>query len=182
MARERGLKAAQREESQDFIPPEYFEQLFSDKPSLPGDFIDMDGHVLGKHRGIEHYTIGQRKGLGISSTAPLYVAEIDVKKNLVVLGRDSDLLCSGLIADDFVWPADYDPCTSFDALVKIRLASRPVEVSVSPYEPKEGESFTGKAYRVMFKEKQRAVAPGQSAVFYKDGVTIGAGVISKALK
>lgn len=179
MAAERGLKAAEREESQDFIPPEYFEQLFSDKPSVPGDFIDLDGHVLGKHRGIEHYTVGQRKGLGISSTAPLYVAAIDSEKNLVVLGRNDDLLCDGLIAEDMVWPADYDPRASFEAMVKIRLASRPVKARI---EPCTGDGIMKEpCYRVMFEEKQRAVAPGQSVVFYIDGVTSGAGIIAKAL-
>lgn len=182
MARERGLKAAEREESQDFIPPEYLDQLFADKPFVPGDIVDVDGHVLGRHKGIEHYTIGQRKGLGISSTAPLYVAEIDAERNVVVLGRDNDLLCDGLIADEMVWPADYDPCTSFDAYVKIRLASRPVKARVEPYVPENPDEFEGKTYRVTFEEKQRAVAPGQSVVFYIDGVTAGSGIIARALK
>lgn len=182
MARERGLAAAERAESQDFIPPEYFEHLFSDMPSVPGNFIDLDGHVLGTHRGIEHYTIGQRRGLGVSSSAPLYVAAIDKEKNLVVLGRDSDLFCGSLIADDMVWPAGYEPCSAFDAMVKIRLASHPVPARIEPYEPADGETFSGRAYRVTFAEPQRAVAPGQSVVFYMDGVIAGGGVISRAEK
>lgn len=180
MARERGLAAANREESQDFIPPEYFEHLFKDKPSVPGDIIDLDGHVLGKHRGIEHYTIGQRKGLGVSSSKPLYVHSIDPKKNLVVLADNDDLLCNGLIADDFVWPLGIEPNEKFEAKVKIRLASRPVDCTVELYEPSEGEMFTGKAYRIKFSEPQRAVAPGQSAVLYIDNVIYGGGIISKA--
>lgn len=68
----------------------------------------MDGHVLGHHRGIEHYTVGQRRGLGVSAKEPLYVAAIDKEKNLIVLGKDSDLFCEGLIADDLVWPADFN--------------------------------------------------------------------------
>lgn len=182
MARDRNLSVADREESQDFIPEPYIEHLFSDKPSVPGDFIDMDGKVLGKHKGIEHYTIGQRRGLGISGKEPLYVAEIDKIKNLIVLGKDSDLFCSGLICDDLVWPADYDPQCEFDAFVKIRLASKPVPAHLIPYEPKDGEEFCGKAYKIVFAEKQRAVAPGQSVVFYRDGITLGGGIISKAIK
>lgn len=187
MARERGLVAAEKEESQDFIPPEYFEHLFKDKPSVPGDIIDLDGHVLGKHRGIEHYTIGQRKGLGVSSTRPLYVHSIDAKKNLVVLADNDDLLCSSLIADDFVWPANVEPNGKFEALVKIRLASRPVKCFIEEYEPQIDENgvkeeFNGKAYKITFEEKQRAVAPGQSAVIYIDGVISGGGIISKAIK
>ena len=86
MAKELNLKAAQKEESQDFIPPEYFDSLFSDQASVPGDFIDLDGKVLGRHKGIEHYTVGQRRGLGISAKEPLYVASIDKEKNVIVLG------------------------------------------------------------------------------------------------
>ena len=132
-ARAHNLKAAEREESQDFIPEPYMDALFSDKPSVPGDIIDLDGKVLGRHRGIEHYTIGQRRGLGVSSSEALYVAEIDSKKNLIVLGKDSDLFCTGLICDDIVCPGDYDPQTAFDAKVKIRLASKPVDARIEPY-------------------------------------------------
>lgn len=180
MAKERNLAAASRAESQDFIPPEYFEYLFSDKPGIPGDIIDIDGHVLGHHNGIEHYTVGQRRGLGVSSTRPLYVHSIDAKKHLVVLADNSDLLASSLIADDFVWPADVEPDEQFDSLVKIRLASRPVPCKVEQYEPKEGESFTGRPWRITFSEPQRAVAPGQSVVLYRDGVIAGGGIISRA--
>ena len=181
MAHAHQLAAANRAESQDFIPEAYLDYLFKDKPSVPGDIIDMDGHVLGRHRGIEHYTIGQRRGLGVSAKEPLYVAAIDKVKNLVVLGKDGDLFCSGLVADDFVWPADYDPQCAFDALVKIRLAARPVPAHVEPYEPKAGETFCGKPYKITFEEPQRAVAPGQSVVLYKNGVTAGGGIISLAL-
>lgn len=180
MARERKLAAAEKAESQDFIPPEYFEELFKDKPSVPGDIIDLDGHVLGRHRGIEHYTIGQRKGLGVSAPYPLYVHSIDAKENLVVLAKDGDLKCSGLVADDFAWPAGVAPKEKFDAMVKIRLASKPVKCTVEPYAPKDGESFNGEAYMVTFAEPQRAVAPGQSAVIYRDGVIAGGGVISRS--
>ena len=186
-ARKRGLAAAERGESQDFIPPEYLDYLFSDKPSVPGDIIDLDGKVLGRHKGIEHYTIGQRRGLGVSAKEPLYVAAIDKEKNLVVLGKDEDLFCSGLIADDMVWPGDFEPQKAFEAMVKIRLASRPVKARIEPYtDSAEGdangaESFNGRAYRVTFAEPQRAVAPGQSVVFYIDGVTAGGGIIAKAI-
>ncbi|MBR7080498.1 MAG: tRNA 2-thiouridine(34) synthase MnmA [Treponema sp.] len=182
MAGERNPEAAKREESQDFSPPEMLDALFSDRPSVPGDIIDMDGKVLGKHRGIEHYTIGQRRGLGVSAKEPLYVAAIDKEKNLVVLGKDSDLFCAGLIADDLVWPADYNPECSFKAMVKIRLASRPVSATIEPYSAEDGEELCGKAVKVTFDEPQRAVAPGQSVVFYRDGITSGGGIILRAIK
>ncbi len=173
MARERALTAAERPESQDFIPPEYFDYLFADKPSVPGDIIDLDGHVLGRHRGIEHYTVGQRRGLGVSSSRPLYVHSIDAERNLVVLSEDTALTACGLIADDWVWPAGAVPQEDFDALVKIRLASRPVPARV--------ERMDGGSFRLLFSEPQRAVAPGQSAVLYRDGVIAGGGIITRPL-
>lgn len=181
LAREYNLAAAEREESQDFIPEEYFDLLFSDKPGVPGDIIDLDGHVLGKHRGIEHYTVGQRRGLGVSSSKPLYVHSIDAVNNLVVLASNDDLFSGGLIADDFVWPGNIEPDKKITACVKIRLASKPVECTVERYKPEEGENFVGNPWKIMFAEPQRAVAPGQSAVLYSDGVCIGGGIISRTL-
>ena len=181
MAREYGLAAADKEESQDFIPEEYFDALFSDKPAVPGDIIDLDGHVLGKHRGIEHYTIGQRRGLGVSSSHPLYVHSIDAVNNLVVLASNDDLNSNALIADEFVWPADVEPAEPLNVLVKIRLASRPVSAKIERYEPSSDEHFSRQPWKITFETPQRAVAPGQSAVLYKDGVILGGGIISKAL-
>lgn len=181
LAKEYGLAAAEREESQDFIPEEYFDALFADKPAVPGDIVDLDGKVLGKHRGIEHYTIGQRRGLGVSSSKPLYVHSIDPKNNLVVLASNDDLNADGLIADEFVWPGNIEPKESVEAFVKIRLASKPVPAVISRYEPKNGESFKGQPWKITFQTPQRAVAPGQSVVMYKDNVIIGGGIISKTL-
>ena len=165
--------AATRSESQDFVSPEYFDIIFSDKPSIPGDIVDLDGHVLGKHRGIEHYTIGQRRGLGVSSTKPLYVHSIDTQRNRVVLADNNDLLVDGLIANDWVWAGNYAPKKTFKAMVKIRLASKPVEAEISPLD--DGE------YIIIFEKQQRAVAPGQSAVVYLEGIILGGGIISQAI-
>ena len=182
IARENRLAASERAESQDFISPEYFDVLFSDKESLPGDIIDLDGHVLGRHRGIEHYTIGQRRGLGVSSVKPLYVHSIDAENNLVILSGSEDLDARSLIADDFVWPGNVAPDAPFDALVKIRLASRPIPARVEPYAARAGESFVGTPYRISFSESAHAVAPGQSAVLYIDGVIAGGGIIRRSDK
>ncbi len=184
LAKRAKLEAANREESQDFIGEEYFDLLFSDKPSVPGDIIDLDGHVLGRHKGIEHYTIGQRRGLGVAVSYPVYVQSIDAKNNVVVLAPNDALNSSALVADDFVWPGEVEPDGEFEAEVKIRLASRPVKAKIRRYEPSEGDSFSykGQPWLVTFDEDQRAVAPGQSAVFYKDGVIVGGGIIVKAIK
>ena len=179
LAKKAGLAAAERAESQDFISAEYFDLLFADKPSVPGDIIDLDGHVLGRHRGIEHYTIGQRRGLGVAVSYPVYVHSIDAKNNLVVLAPSSALDSAGLIADDFVWAGDVVPpveCEPIEAMVKIRLASRPVKAKIRRNNPQ------GSEWEVMFESPQHAVAPGQSVVLYQDGVIIGGGIISQSLR
>ena len=175
-ARKRNLKAAEKSESQDFVPPEIFEKIFADVKSVPGNIIDENGKVLGKHRGIEFYTIGQRRGLGVSAKNPLYVKEINKTDNTVVLSENDGLLAQGLIATNWVWAGNFAPEKPFYALVKIRLASKPVEALIEKITSPDSEG----SYKITFTEKQRAIAPGQSAVVYIKGITIGGGVIEKA--
>lgn len=175
LAEKANLEAAKRKESQDFVGEEFFDLIFSDKPSIPGDIIDLDGKVLGRHRGIEHYTIGQRRGLGVAVSYPVYVHSIDPVNNVVVLAPNEALNASGLIATDFVWPGDKAPEEQFEAMVKIRLASKPVRAIVSPSD-KNG------AYSIMFEQPQRAVAPGQSAVLYVDNTIVGGGIIDSVIR
>lgn len=176
LAKKAELAAANREESQDFIGEEYFDMLFSDKPSVPGDIIDLDGKVLGRHRGIEHYTIGQRRGIGVAVSYPVYVQAIDPIKNVIVLAPNDALNASALIADNFVWPGNVEPQGEIEALVKVRLATRPVPAKINRC-PEDSS-----LWKVTFETPQRAIAPGQSVVLYKDGVIIGGGLISKAIK
>ena len=175
-ARKRNLQAAEKSESQDFVPPEIFEKIFADVKSIPGNIIDENGKVLGKHRGIEFYTIGQRRGLGVSAKNPLYVKEINKTDNTVVLSENDGLLAQGLIATNWVWAGNFAPEKPFYALVKIRLASKPVEALIE----KSKEDYPEGSYKITFTEKQRAIAPGQSAVVYINGITIGGGIIEKA--
>lgn len=175
-ARKRNLQAAEKSESQDFVSPEIFEKIFADVKSIPGNIIDENGKVLGKHRGIEFYTIGQRRGLGVSAKNPLYVKEINKTDNTVVLSENDGLLAQGLIATNWVWAGNFAPEKPFYALVKIRLASKPVEALIE----KAKEDYPEGSYKITFTEKQRAIAPGQSAVVYINGITIGGGVIEKA--
>ena len=173
-ARGHGLKAALRSESQDFISSEYFNIIFSDKESVAGDIVDINGVKLGEHRGIEHYTIGQRRGLGVSANKPLYVRSIDSVNNRIVLADESGLFSAGLEADSWVWAGNYAPDTEFEASVKIRLASPAAPARIIPLE--------GGAYRILFEKSQRAVAPGQSAVVYADKLILGGGVISRTIE
>lgn len=183
LAKKSNLAAAARKESQDFIAEEYFDMLFSDKKSIPGDIIDLDGNILGRHRGIEHYTIGQRRGLGVAVNYPVYVKSIDAEKNIIVLAPNDALNSQALIADDFVWPADIPPDRPVNAMVKIRLASRPSSALIERYEVPESEQETYKSqpYKITFEMPQRAATPGQSVVLYKDNVIIGGGIIRKIL-
>ena len=99
---------------------------------------------------------------------------IDTEKNQVVLSDNDALLCAGLVAEDWVWAGNYWPEKSFDGRVKIRLASPATEAEIIP----QGDG----SYKIMFKYPQRAVAPGQSAVVYLDGVIVGGGVISQSIR
>lgn len=173
-AKKKNLAAAARAESQDFIPSEYFDMLFSDKPSIPGDIIDLDGKVLGKHRGIEHYTIGQRRGLGVAVSYPVYVQSIDPVNNVVVLAPNDALNSISLIADNFVWAGNVEPVEKITIMAKIRLASKPAAATV--------EKISDEEWKITFEQEQRAVAPGQSVVLYCDGVILGGGLIKSVLK
>lgn len=184
IAQQANLKAALREESQDFIGEEYFDLIFSDKPSVPGDIIDLDGKILGRHRGIEHYTVGQRRSLGVAVGYPVYVHSIDAKNNIVVLAKNDDLNALSLIADDFVWAGNVEPQETAEAMVKIRLASKPVPAKIERFnnENFDGDcDFKGQPWKVTFNQPQRAIAPGQSVVLYQNGTIIGGGIISKVI-
>ena len=179
IARKAGLEAATRKESQDFIDSRYFDQLFDDKPSIPGDFIDINGKVLGRHKGIVHYTIGQRRGLGVAGPVPYYVKEIKAETNQIVLAEKSELNSTSLIADDFVWPGDLEPAEVFEAMVKIRLRSKSAIATIEKYTPSADDKYNykGQPWKITFNQGQFAITPGQSAVLYKDNVIIGGGVI-----
>jgi len=181
LARQANLEAAARKESQDFIDIKYIDYLFADKPSVPGDFIDVNGKVLGKHKGIEHYTIGQRRGLGVAGPVPYYVQKIDAEKNQIVLAEKSELNSTSLIADDFVWPANVEPNDTFEAMTKIRLRSKVSLATIEKYIPdaEDKTEYKGQPWKITFNEGQYAVTPGQSVVLYQDNVIVGGGIIVK---
>ena len=183
LAHKANLSAANRSESQDFIDIKYIDSLFGDKSSIPGNFVDIKGKVLGQHKGIEHYTIGQRRGLGVSGPVPYYVKKIDVEKNEIVLAIKEELNSISLVADDFVWPDGIEPTESFEAAAKIRLRSRTAIGTVERYFPEEDDKteYKGQPWKITFECAQYAVTPGQSLVLYKDDVIIGGGIIVKSL-
>ncbi|HQP48747.1 MAG TPA: tRNA 2-thiouridine(34) synthase MnmA, partial [Spirochaetota bacterium] len=168
MAAERKLFFADKPESQEicFIIdgdyPSFIERHTGTVPE-PGDIIDTEGGVLGKHNGIHRYTIGQRRGMGIAAPHPLYVLEIDARRNVIIAGRKEELLRKGLFADRI----NYMKATRLEgeALVKTRSTQPPVPAMLE-----EGDS----GVYVHFAEPQSGISPGQAAVFYnRNGDILG---------
>jgi len=136
-----------------------------------GNFVDASGKVLGQHKGLLNYTIGQRKGLGIALGKPAFVTAMNPETNEVTLGDNADLFKTKVISKDNFFVATGENCVNkeIDVLAKIRYAAKPAAAVVKPMD--DGRILT------VFEEPQRAATPGQSIVFYKDGVVIGGGII-----
>ena len=149
----------------------------SHKKGLPtvtgGSIVDKKGDVLGKHSGIHHFTVGQRKGLGIATGERLYVIETDKIKNQVVIGQDNDLLSKGLVATKINWISI--PSLTRPKQVKAQIRNRHQAADATIF-PKNSGSVL-----VHFNNPQRAITPGQAVVFYQDDLVIGGGWIKKSL-
>ena len=172
MARSLGLETADREESQDFIDGGDYSILFDKDEIQAGDIVDEAGQVLGRHRGIIHYTIGQRRGLGIASQRPLYVSRIDAASNRIIVSNQENR-SKGLVATDLNLIAIDRIEQPRQVQVKIRLKHKQAEATVFPPD--------GNQTRILFEKPQVSVTPGQSAVLYAGDTVLGGGIISKAL-
>jgi tRNA-specific 2-thiouridylase len=170
IARAEGLPVHDHPESQDFYGGDWADLVGA--PAAEGEIVDGRGNVLGRHRGIWHYTIGQRKGLGLSSAVPRYVIEIDAARNRIVVGPESETLRRSCVAADCAWIAVERPTAQMNVAVKIRSGSRPAAAEIAPLD--------GERVRVEFAAPLSAVTPGQSAVFYQDDVVVGGGIIDSA--
>jgi tRNA-specific 2-thiouridylase len=176
VARHCNLKTADKQESMEicFVPDnDYGRFLQQAKLVAPhqGDIVNLHGQLLGRHEGIEFYTIGQRKGLRISSPKPLYVVDLDVPNNRVVVGDESALECDRFEADRCNWiPFDVPP-ESLEVSVKIRYNHPGTPATVIPLP-------AGRA-KVKLHAPQRAITPGQAAVFYQDDLVVGGGWIAR---
>ncbi|MDO4518073.1 MAG: tRNA 2-thiouridine(34) synthase MnmA [Bacillota bacterium] len=185
IAEKNGFVNAHKPDSQDicFVPHgDYAKivELHSGKGSEPGDFIDGDGNVLGQHRGIIHYTIGQRKGLGISAPHPLYVSEINPDSNTVTLVKNEELFSCELFADNPSWTSGQEPPNGFRCSAKIRYKHR--EQPATLYIEETAESNSTGLIRLVFDEPQRAITPGQALVIYDGDKVIGGGTIIRGGK
>lgn len=177
LAVEHGLAVADKPESQEicFIPDDdYKEFLRQWAPACqrPGDIVDTHGEVRGRHEGVAFYTVGQRKGMGISAPEPLYVVELKAAENQVVVGTAADVFAKGLTASQMKWMAVESLEEPVQATAKIRYGNRESTVLIYP----EGEGV-----RVEFDQPVRAVTPGQSVVFYQGDAVLGGGIITKAI-
>ena len=168
IARKYGLEVSDKKDSQDFYTGDINDIL--EQPPLEGNFVDKNGKVLGHHQGIWNFTIGQRRGLGVSADRPLYVIGLNKERNEVMLGYAEDGKRATLIAKDVNWLSIPPLKEKTKALVRLRSSQTPVLAELEPLE----ESTVS----VKFLEPQSAVAAGQSAVFYDDdGYVLGGGFI-----
>ena len=175
LAQEHGFTNAEKPDSQDicFVPDGDYArvvELYAKHPVCPGNFVDLSGAVLGQHRGIIHYTIGQRKGLGISFSKPHYVCAIDPASNTITLGKNADVHQRHLTADDFNWISGSAPCRPIRCKAKIRYGQAE--------QPATATALSDGTVKVLFDAPQRAVTPGQAVALYDGDIVLGGGVIS----
>lgn len=168
-AAEWGLASADRSESQDFVAGGYA-SLFTGEEG-PGPVLDREGREIGRHRGIIHYTIGQRRGLGVTGRKPLFVTAIDPVRNAIVVGEESALFAEACSVEECRWMAGEPPANEFTCAVKLRSTAREAWTRVVPV-------GRGRA-RLRFETPQRAVAPGQAAVFFDGDEVLGGGTIAR---
>ena len=136
---------------------------------VPGDFVDEAGRVLGRHQGLACYTIGQRKGLGVSANAPLYVLGKDLDHGTVLLGGDDRLYTRELTAERVNWLSIPEPDGPLLVTAKTRYSQREASATVEP--------LPGGRILMVFQEPQRAITPGQAVVFYDGDLVLGGGTI-----
>ena len=176
VARHCQLKTADKEESMEicFVPEDDYGKFLQQAGLVQqhrGEIVNLQGEVLGEHDGIEFYTIGQRRGLGISAPKPLYVIELDAARNRVVVGDDSALVRDEFLAERCNWIAFDAPPAPLEATVKIRYNHPGAPATLIP--------LPGGAARVKLHVPQRAITPGQAAVFYQDDLVLGGGWIAR---
>lgn len=177
LAEKYGLEVAKKKDSQEicFIKDNDYKRFLLQEGNLKpkkGKIVLKNGKVLGEHNGLINYTIGQRKGLGISYPEPLYVTRLDIEKNEVVVGKEKDLYTDTLIAENINWLVDIKEQLKdgLKCLAKVRYRAKEAKVMVIMEDEK--------LIKVKFEFPQRAITPGQSVVFYdEEGIVLGGGKI-----
>lgn len=179
IAEKAGFINAQKPDSQDicFVPDGDYAKVIqrrTGKDYPQGDFVDSKGNILGKHQGLIHYTIGQRRGLGIAGPKPYYVKEILAEENKVVLAFDEELYDQVCYVKNFHWISNKKPSKSFSCKAKIRYRHKEEACRV--------ELIDDTFVKLSFDKPQRAITPGQSAVLYDGDIVLGGGVIVSSEK
>ena len=172
-------QAAERSESQDicFIPDKGYKKFIHDRKGeeffKPGEFVNHNGEVVGRHKGIINYTIGQRDKLGLALGVPVYVYKIDKTTNTVYVGPKTCLLSQGLFAEDVCWVGGKSLEGNMDVMARIRYNAPDVPAQVT--------CLPNNRWRVLFTDPQEAITPGQCVVLYQDDFVLGGGIIDGSI-
>ncbi len=174
IAKDNGFQVASKPDSQEicFVEDNNYKGFIRDnskKVPIPGEFITDDGTVIGYHKGITNYTIGQRRGLGIVTGTPMFVVDINEESNQILLGTENDLLSKELVVTNLNWIFMENLNNELEANVKIRYRAKESKAKLIPID--------NKSVKVVFEIPQRAITKGQAAVFYKNAFVVGGGVI-----
>jgi tRNA-specific 2-thiouridylase len=173
IAKENNLKVANKPDSEDicFVPDGNYKKFLENNSEIKpkqGNIVNLKGEVLGKHTGLYNYTIGQRKGLGISNSVPLFVLGFNKARNEVIVGEEQELYKKEILVSDINLLL-FDEINSWlEVEVKTRYSSKQAKAKIMQ---------EAKNIKVVFDEPQRAITPGQSAVFYIDDIVVGGGKI-----
>jgi len=178
-ARRLGLHIAHKPGSQEicFVPNGNYRDFvikWSGVVQKPGPILGVDGRVIGEHQGIISYTIGQRRGLGVSAGKPLYVVAIDKARNAVIVGSREDVFCREFLCDEVTFVSGYQPSSMLRGQVRVRYRQPTTWARIIP----SGHE----AVRVVLDKPKWGVAPGQAAVFYRRDVVIGGGTIRSTVR
>jgi len=177
-ARAWGLAVAEKPDSQEicFVPRGSYTDVvarFHPEAMRPGPTLDLQGRVVGEHQGLARYTIGQRRGLGVTASVPRYVVGVDRTRNALIVGDEDDLLCSELVASNVNWVAVPSLEMARPVTARLRHASRDVDATAFP-------GSHASEVVVRFTQPQRAAAPGQAVVLYDGEQVIGGGLVTQS--
>ena len=180
-----GLRTAQKPESQDLCLADHHGSMkaFLDAylPPRAGEIVLSDGTVVGSHNGIEHFTIGQRKGLGVAWREPLHVVRLDGAMNRVVVAPRSEAACSEAVVGAVNWVSMAPPQEPLEVAVQVRYRSGPEKALLTPMPATTADAAAGRPHRcrLQFAEEQFSITPGQAAVFYDGELVLGGGLIQR---
>ena len=178
-----GLRTAEKPESQDLCLADHHGSMraFLDAylPPRPGEIVLADGRVVGQHDGVQHFTIGQRKGLGVAWSEPLHVVKLDGAMNRVVVAPRAEAARADCVVGAVNWVSIAPPSEVIAVEVQVRYRSEAVPARLTPLEPTAADAAAGRPHRcqLLFEEEQFSITPGQAAVFYSGDRVLGGGLI-----